>query len=101
MPQTAQTPRQRLEAADVAFKESVRVLPAGISGVAVPPWTELMASHEGLVALLAEKGVITAEEHEDAKHTRWAEMLEELTAQVGELKRQHTGLILAGPGQPV
>lgn len=95
-----QTPQQRLQAADEAFKETVRVLPPNMQ-IAAPPWTELTAALDGLVRLLIEKGDFTEQEVADAKMTRWAELLETFTEQARELKRQHTGLVIAGPGQPV
>lgn len=97
--ETVQTPQERLAAANERFARLNRALPAGIGGFQIPPWTELTATVDGLARVLHAHGLIDAQEFDDAKTTRLAELVEDMCVQAEEVKRSMTGLVIAQPGQ--
>jgi len=97
----AQTPDERLAAASEEFDAVNRALPNGMQPFQMPPWTDLTAAVNGAMALLVEKGIATEDECLDAKKVALAELVENMTGQAREIKKQFTGLVIAGPGQQV
>lgn len=99
--QAAQSPTERLQAAGQAFGEVNRTLPAGLAPFQLPDLLEPTSALDALVRILIAKDVIDEQEFVAHKITRMAEIVEEITESARQLKRQATGLVIAGPGQPV
>lgn len=99
--QETQTPQERLGAAFEAFGQVNKTLPAGLPPFQIPPFLETAASTDAVVRLLLDKGIVDEEEFVDAKTLRMAEMVEELSEGARKLKRQVTGLVIAGANPTV
>lgn len=89
--------QERYEAAFADFMALNRTLPPGMPPFQLPPFLETAASVDALARLLIDTGTLTEEQYVDCKAARMAEMIEALTEGARELKRQVTGLIIAGP----
>lgn len=92
---------QRLEAARGALAEAQGRLPAGMQ-IPEPPHFQVTAQANALANVLLAKGIITEDEFIEAKTTALAELTEQLTEAVNELKRQIWAKAIAvSPGQQV
>lgn len=98
--ETTISPQERWDAANRAWQDVTRLLPPDMQ-VMIPPHFEVAAAMDATARLLVEKGLVTEQEFVAEKTLAMAQQLEQLTAQVVELKRKATGLVIAGPGQQV
>jgi hypothetical protein len=98
---TELTPQERLDAAEKAFAAMNRMLPPGLPPFQLPPFVETAAGVNALANLLLAKGIIGEQEFIDTKTLNWAILIENVNEQLAELKRQASGLVIAGPGQKV
>lgn len=94
-------PSERLIGAVEGFQALNKTLPAGLPAFELPPFLETAASVDALATLLIAKGFITQDEFVAAKTLRMAEMVEGLIETARELKRQATGLLIAGTNPSV
>lgn len=96
-----QAAHERLQRARGAFDAVNRTLPQGMPPFEVPPIVETAAGVNALTTVLIEAGVLNEAQFLAAKCNQMAELIEGLTAQAREIKRQAMGLVIAGPGQAI